>query len=137
MPQDHHFIPQNQHWYTRKVTLLTSVTASACVMAYLLDLTIFNVDINDRLERTLTGKRDLEQRSPLHRSKPLRLSLNGTSEENIFYVFAHICVCNFFVFLPRPLFVTLYSHLYFPFVLMTALIFVCNFNFISCPTYEP
>ena len=95
------------------------------------------IDFPDRLERTLTGRRDLEPRSPLHRSKPLRLSLNGTSEENIFFVFAHICICNFFVFLPRPLFVTLYSHLYFPFVLMTALIFVCNFNFISCPTYEP
>ena len=103
----------------------------------ILRYTVFNVDFPDRLERTLTGRRDLEQRSPLHRSRPLRLSLSGTSEENIFFVFAHICICNFFVFLPRPLFVTLYSHLYFPFVLMTALIFVCNFNFISCPTYEP
>ena len=108
-----------------------SVTASACVMAYLLDLTIFNVDINDRLERTLTERRDLELRSPLHRSKPLRPSLNGTSEENIFFVFAHICICNFFVFLSRPLFVTLYSQLYFSFVLITALIFVCIFMVIS------
>ena len=100
-------------------------------MAYLLDLAIFNVDINDRLEKTLTERKDLEPRSPLHRSKPLRLSLNGTSEEIIFFVFGHICICNFIVFLLRPLFVTLYSHLYFSFVLITVLIFVCIFLVIS------